>query len=180
MIVSSITTKYRDIRPPPGLRDEPVDVRDAHHLPPVADSAEVLMAFLREPGERPDRALPDLVLRGGKRPRLHDSDEPRNDRGYSSFSASSSSAGTRRPSSTWRKGKIMGIAIRTEHLSKEYRLGIINHGMLFKDIQSWVARKRGKPDPHEKIGAARYEDLPDRFWASRTSASTSSRATAWE
>jgi len=59
----------------------------------------------------------------------------------------------------------MGIAIRAEHLSKEYRLGIINYGMLFRDIQSWAARKRGKPDPHEKIGVSHYEDLPDRFWA---------------
>ena len=42
----------------------------------------------------------------------------------------------------------MGIAIRTEHLSKEYRLGMINNGMLYKDIQSWVARRLGKPDPH--------------------------------
>jgi lipopolysaccharide transport system ATP-binding protein len=59
----------------------------------------------------------------------------------------------------------MSIAIRTEHLSKEYRLGTINRGMLFRDIQSWMARKRGKPDPHEKIGAAHFEDQVDRFWA---------------
>jgi len=59
----------------------------------------------------------------------------------------------------------MSIAIRAEHLSKEYRLGTINHGMLFRDIQSWMARKAGKPDPHEKIGASHYEDQPDRFWA---------------
>jgi len=59
----------------------------------------------------------------------------------------------------------MGIAIRAEHLSKEYRLGIINYGMLFRDIQSWAARKNGRPDPYEKIGASHYEDLPDRFWA---------------
>lgn len=59
----------------------------------------------------------------------------------------------------------MSIAIRTEHLSKEYRLGTINHGMLFRDIQSWMARRAGRPDPHEKIGAAHYEDQSDRFWA---------------
>jgi lipopolysaccharide transport system ATP-binding protein len=59
----------------------------------------------------------------------------------------------------------MGIAIRAEGLSKEYRLGAINRGMLFRDIQSWAARKRGKPDPHEKVGAVHYEDLSDRFWA---------------
>jgi lipopolysaccharide transport system ATP-binding protein len=59
----------------------------------------------------------------------------------------------------------MHIAIRSEHLSKEYRLGTINNGMLFKDLQSWLARRSGKPDPHEKIGMERYDDLPDRFWA---------------
>jgi ABC-type polysaccharide/polyol phosphate transport system ATPase subunit len=59
----------------------------------------------------------------------------------------------------------MAIAIRTEHLSKEYRLGTINHGMLYKDLQSWAARRLGRQDPHEKIGVQRYEDQEDRFWA---------------
>ena len=59
----------------------------------------------------------------------------------------------------------MGIAIRVENLSKEYRLGTINHGMLFKDIQSWAARRIGRPDPHEKIGAEHFDDKVDRFWA---------------
>lgn len=59
----------------------------------------------------------------------------------------------------------MSIAIQAEHLSKEYRLGIINRGMLYRDIQSWMARKRGKPDPNEKIGTKHYEDQSDRFWA---------------
>jgi ABC-type polysaccharide/polyol phosphate transport system ATPase subunit len=59
----------------------------------------------------------------------------------------------------------MSVAIRAEHLSKEYRLGLINHGMLYKDMQSWMARKLGKPDPHAPIGAERYADQEDRFWA---------------
>jgi len=59
----------------------------------------------------------------------------------------------------------MSIAIRAEHVSKEYRLGIINHGVLFRDIQSWWARKRGREDPHEKIGTHRFDDQTDRFWA---------------
>jgi len=59
----------------------------------------------------------------------------------------------------------MSVAIRTEHLSKEYRLGLINHGMLYKDLQSWIARRLGRPDPHTKIGKERYEDQVDRFWA---------------
>jgi lipopolysaccharide transport system ATP-binding protein len=59
----------------------------------------------------------------------------------------------------------MGIAIRTEHLSKEYRLGVINHGMLYKDFQSWMARRLGKPDPHSQVGADHFLDQKDRFWA---------------
>jgi ABC-type polysaccharide/polyol phosphate transport system ATPase subunit len=59
----------------------------------------------------------------------------------------------------------MAIAIKTENISKEYRLGIINHGMLYKDMQAWLAKRLGRPDPHAKIGAERYNDGPDRFWA---------------
>jgi lipopolysaccharide transport system ATP-binding protein len=59
----------------------------------------------------------------------------------------------------------MGIAIKVERLSKEYRLGVINHGMLYKDMQSWFARKLGRPDPHSQIGEDRFADQKDRFWA---------------
>jgi len=59
----------------------------------------------------------------------------------------------------------MSIAIRVEHLSKEYRLGVINHGMLYKDFQSWLARRLGRPDPHGQLGAAHFADQKDRFWA---------------
>ena len=59
----------------------------------------------------------------------------------------------------------MSIAIQAEHLSKEYRLGAINHGMLYKDMQSWWALRMGKPDPHAPIGNERYSDQKDRFWA---------------
>jgi len=34
--------------------------------------------------------------------------------------------------------------IQIEHVSKMYRLGMINNGALFQDIQSWMARKLGK------------------------------------
>ncbi len=59
----------------------------------------------------------------------------------------------------------MALAIQAEHLSKEYRLGAINHGMLYKDIQSWIARKTGREDPHAQIGADHFADQTDRFWA---------------
>ena len=43
--------------------------------------------------------------------------------------------------------------IKTEHLSKEYRLGAIGSGTLRRDLQSWYAKKRGKDDPNLRIGA---------------------------
>ena len=35
-------------------------------------------------------------------------------------------------------------AIWIDHVSKEYRLGMIGGGTLTRDLQSWWARKRGK------------------------------------
>jgi lipopolysaccharide transport system ATP-binding protein len=55
--------------------------------------------------------------------------------------------------------------IKIEHLSKKYRLGVINNGTLFRDIQSWMALKQGKEDPHAQIGATRYATSKDFFWA---------------
>jgi lipopolysaccharide transport system ATP-binding protein len=56
--------------------------------------------------------------------------------------------------------------IKVENLSKEYRFGVIGHGTLYKDLQSWWARMRGKEDPNSKIslqkGPAR---TGERFWA---------------
>jgi lipopolysaccharide transport system ATP-binding protein len=59
----------------------------------------------------------------------------------------------------------MSVAIKGEKISKEYRLGIINHGMLYKDMQSWMARRLGRPDPHSKLGADTTLGGLDRFWA---------------
>lgn len=47
--------------------------------------------------------------------------------------------------------------IKTEHLQKEYKLGVIGTGTLRRDLQSWVAKKRGKEDPNRRIGTAEYE-----------------------
>jgi lipopolysaccharide transport system ATP-binding protein len=46
-----------------------------------------------------------------------------------------------------------------------YRLGIINNGTLWKDIQTWIALKRGREDPHSKIGEDKYRGDNDHFWA---------------
>src|SRR5262249_16855464 len=43
------------------------------------------------------------------------------------------------------------LAIRLDGVTKEYRLGVINHGMLFKDLQSYWARLRGRPDPNAPL-----------------------------
>jgi lipopolysaccharide transport system ATP-binding protein len=60
------------------------------------------------------------------------------------------------------------VVIRVENLSKEYRLGTIGHGTLYRDLQSGWARFRGKEDPNARIGSVNREQLNttgERFWA---------------
>ena len=59
------------------------------------------------------------------------------------------------------------IAIKVSHLSKYYRLGVINSGTLKKDIQSWFYRKLGKEDPNSKlfVTADGNEADAEGFWA---------------
>lgn len=57
------------------------------------------------------------------------------------------------------------VVIKAENLSKYYRLGVINNGTLFRDIQTWWALKRGKDDPHSKIGQNKYDPTKEGFWA---------------
>jgi len=45
------------------------------------------------------------------------------------------------------------IAIEIDRVSKEYRLGTIGHGTLYRDLQSWWAKVRGKPDPNALVFA---------------------------
>lgn len=44
------------------------------------------------------------------------------------------------------------VVIRARHLSKHYRLGVINHGTLYRDLQSWWARACSRPDPNAAVG----------------------------
>lgn len=46
--------------------------------------------------------------------------------------------------------------IKIDHVSKEYRLGAIGGGTLRGDLQSWMAKLRGKSDPNSKIGQETY------------------------
>lgn len=45
------------------------------------------------------------------------------------------------------------IAIEIDHISKEYRLGTIGHGTLYRDLQSWWAKVRNRPDPNALVFA---------------------------
>src|ERR1700736_4502746 len=61
----------------------------------------------------------------------------------------------------------MSVAIKVDNVSKKYRLGNINRDMLYKEMQSWWARKRGKTDPHSWIHETNTDRLPSQqdFWA---------------
>jgi lipopolysaccharide transport system ATP-binding protein len=57
--------------------------------------------------------------------------------------------------------------IQIEDLWKEYRLGVIGHGTLTHDMQSWWARIRGRSDPNARIDSLEQKKRIDgeRFWA---------------
>jgi len=59
----------------------------------------------------------------------------------------------------------MGIVIRARNVSKVYRLGVINHGTLRKDMAAWLARLRGRQDPNAVIGSEQHLDTGDNYWA---------------
>ena len=44
------------------------------------------------------------------------------------------------------------VVIHAHNISKYYRLGVINHGALYRDLQSWWAKARGNPDPNATLG----------------------------
>lgn len=57
--------------------------------------------------------------------------------------------------------------IKVENLSKLYNLGVIGSGTLYRDIQSWWAKIRGKEDPNSKFGSNETFkfDGERAFWA---------------
>ena len=57
------------------------------------------------------------------------------------------------------------VVIRAENLSKYYKLGVINNGTLFRDIQTWWDLKRGRQDRHSQIGSHKYDSNAEGFWA---------------
>ena len=55
------------------------------------------------------------------------------------------------------------IVLKTEELSKYYKLGQYNNGTFFKDLQSWMANKRGKEDPNARLDE--NARTGEGFWA---------------
>ncbi len=51
-----------------------------------------------------------------------------------------------------------GAVIKVENLYKEYRLGTISHGTLYRDLQSWWAKMRGREDPNSVISTVPSPD----------------------
>lgn len=57
------------------------------------------------------------------------------------------------------------VAIELDQVSKAYTLGTFGHGTLYRDLQSWWAHLRGRPDPNAKIfsnAASPPKDEPPR------------------
>ena len=59
------------------------------------------------------------------------------------------------------------VVIKIEDVSKKYRLGVINRQMLVDQIESWFARRLGRPDPHASIFEEKTDRMPTPydFWA---------------
>ncbi len=62
----------------------------------------------------------------------------------------------------------MGIILKIENISKQYRLGLVGTGSLSHDLNRFWARIRGKEDPYLKIGAVNNrasKATEDYVWA---------------
>ena len=57
------------------------------------------------------------------------------------------------------------LAIKIEHVTKQYRLGAIGGGTLKGDIQTWWARKRGREDPNSLVGSDQNIKIGEKFLA---------------
>ncbi|MEW6404498.1 MAG: ABC transporter ATP-binding protein [Chloroflexota bacterium] len=58
------------------------------------------------------------------------------------------------------------VVISIENLSKTYQLGTIGTGTFYGDVKRWWARKRGLPDPYQKVGEKDHGNrLGETIWA---------------
>ncbi len=55
--------------------------------------------------------------------------------------------------------------IQFNHVSKEYRLGILGGGSLNRDLQTWWAKIHGREDPNAMLGAKQKHRSNERFLA---------------
>jgi len=53
----------------------------------------------------------------------------------------------------------MSTVIKIDNLFKEYKLGVIGRGTLYRDLQSWWANFRGQEDPNTMIGHSNSQSL---------------------
>jgi len=58
----------------------------------------------------------------------------------------------------------MSVVVKIENISKYYRLGVINNGVLWQDLQSYFARIFNYEDPNIEIGQENVYDK-EGFWA---------------
>jgi len=60
----------------------------------------------------------------------------------------------------------MTVVISAENLSKSYRLGQIGTGTFTRDLELWLAKLRGKPNPLLKIGETDHDNRDgEDLWA---------------
>jgi lipopolysaccharide transport system ATP-binding protein len=59
----------------------------------------------------------------------------------------------------------MPNSIIIQNLYKEYRLGVIGHGTLYRDLQSYYAKIRGREDPNSIIGGQTNYNSQNSFLA---------------
>jgi len=57
------------------------------------------------------------------------------------------------------------IVIKAENISKYYKLGQINSGFLYRDIQAWVAKKMRRYDKNATLDEDVYLKNQNGFWA---------------
>ena len=51
------------------------------------------------------------------------------------------------------------IVIQVDHLWKKYRLGVLGTGTLRHDLNRWLHRALGKPDPYAKVGEIQKSEI---------------------
>ena len=57
----------------------------------------------------------------------------------------------------------MSTVIKIEKLYKEYKLGVIGRGTLYRDLQSWWALRKGKEDPNSLIGSSNSQNIKNHL-----------------